>query len=93
MSFLVFSTLCGFICLLLAEMGAARFYGFPKLTRPLQFALFTAGITSLVLTVNFISKGFVTPSVAEWNITLVTGVFAVVVIMGAGFKMLLDSFD
>ena len=93
MSFVVFSTLSGLICLLLAEMGAARFYGFPKLTRPLQFALFTVGITSLVLAVNAISKGFVTPGAAEWNIALMTGAFAAVVMMGAGFKMLLDSFD
>lgn len=93
MSFVVFSTVSGLICLLLAEMGAARFYGFPSFPRLLQLVLFTTGMISLVLTVNAVSKGFVPPGAVEWNIAFVSGAFALIVMTGVGFKMMLDTFD
>jgi hypothetical protein len=92
MTFVVFSTVSGLICLLLAEMGAARFHGFPSLPKPLQLVLFVSGFTSLVLMVNALSKGSV-PSSFDWNITFISGAFALIVMMGVGFKMVLDSFD
>jgi hypothetical protein len=93
MTFVVFATLSGLICLLLAEMGATRFNGFPSFPKPLQLLLFVFGFTSLVLTVNTVSKGSSSATIFEWNIALVSGAFALIVMMGIGLKMMLDSFD
>jgi hypothetical protein len=93
MTFVVFATLSGLICLLLAEMGATRFNGFPSFPKPLQLLLFVSGFTPLVLTVNTLSKGSGSATIFEWNIVIVSGVFALVVMMGTGLKMMLDSFD